>query len=91
MWKSILFGALGLAVFETILTTSHNNRLSDLLNVPGKWARAFMDANTPLIPNYSNDTQPTKAQLGIPSSTPIAQTTTPQTTAPVVTPVTTTI
>lgn len=90
MWKSILVGALGLALLETVLTASsaQQGQLGSLLQVPGDWARKFMDPTVPLIPNYAHSTgqvssgtstQPSSyttgptSSTGIPISAPVSQ------------------
>jgi hypothetical protein len=50
----ILTGALALAALQTVVSSDRaTSGLASLVQVPGKWARTFMDPSKALLPNYA--------------------------------------
>lgn len=50
----ILTGAIALAALETIVANDNaSTGFASFVQVPGQWARTFMDPTKPLLPNYA--------------------------------------
>ncbi|MDB4872795.1 MAG: hypothetical protein JWP34_4563 [Massilia sp.] len=81
----ILTGALALAALQTIVASDRaSSGLATLVQVPGSWARTFMDPKKPLLPNFSKAPCAEKGDLSLFSFlTAASQTSSPATIAPI--------